>query len=71
MKLKDGSSRIIIKKNKNARSKSERYYSSIKITKSRINKYPYMGLVAMLIGSIIFLVIGGAKSIMNLWINSF
>ena len=43
--------------------KSDRYLSWLPITKSRIKKYPYMGVVTMALGSIIFLVSGGANSI--------
>ncbi len=34
-----------------------------KNTKSRIKKYPYMGVATMALGAIIFLVSGGANSI--------
>ena len=43
--------------------KSDRYLSWLPITKSRIKKYPYMGVVSMALGAIIFLVSGGANSI--------
>ena len=43
--------------------KSDRYLSWLPITKSRINKYPYMGVATMALGAIIFLVSGGANSI--------
>tara|TARA_B100000242_G_scaffold244253_1_gene184563 strand:+ start:188 stop:388 length:201 start_codon:yes stop_codon:yes gene_type:complete len=43
--------------------KSDRYFSWLPINKSRIKKYPYMGVVTMAIGAIIFLVSGGANSI--------
>ena len=43
--------------------KSDRYYSWLPITKTRIKKYPYMGVVTMALGAIIFLVSGGANSI--------
>ena len=43
--------------------KSDRYLSWLPITKSRIKKYPYMGVVTMVLGAIIFLVSGGANSI--------
>ena len=43
--------------------KSDRYFSWLPITKSRIKKYPYMGVATMIIGVIIFLVSGGANSI--------
>ena len=43
--------------------KSDRYLSWLPITKSKIKKYPYMGAVTMALGTIIFLVSGGANSI--------
>ena len=43
--------------------KSDRYFSWLPITKSRIKKYPYMGVATMSLGAIIFLVSGGANSI--------
>ena len=43
--------------------KSDRYISWLPITKSTIKKYPYMGVVTMALGAIIFLVSGGANSI--------
>ena len=43
--------------------KSDRYFSFLPITKSKIKKYPYMGVATMAIGAIIFLVSGGANSI--------
>ena len=43
--------------------KSDRYLSWLLITKSRIKKYPYAGVVTMALGAIIFLVSGGANSI--------
>jgi len=43
--------------------KSDRYFSWLPITKSRIKKYPYMGVATMILGVIIFLVSGGANSI--------
>ena len=43
--------------------KSDRYLSWFPITKSRIKKYPYMGVATMALGAIIFLVSGGANSI--------
>ena len=43
--------------------KSDRYFSWLPITKSRIKKYPYMGVVTMALGAIVFLVSGGANSI--------
>jgi len=48
---------------KNELKKSDRYFSWLPITKSRIKKYPYMGVVTMALGAIIFLVSGGANSI--------
>ena len=41
----------------------DRYFSWLPITKSRIKKYPYMGIATMAIGVVIFLVSGGANSI--------
>ena len=43
--------------------KSHRYFSWLPSTKSRIKKYPYMGVATMALGAIIFLVSGGANSI--------
>ncbi len=43
--------------------KSDRYSSWLSITKSRINKYPYMGVATMALGAIILLVSGGANSV--------
>ena len=43
--------------------KSDRYFSWLPITKSRIKKYPYIGVATMTLGAIIFLVSGGANSI--------
>ena len=43
--------------------KPDRYLSWLPITKSRIKKYPYMGVATMFLGAIIFLVSGGANSI--------
>ena len=43
--------------------KSHRYFSWLPIIKSRIKKYPYMGVVTMALGAIIFLVSGGANTI--------
>ena len=48
---------------KNKINKSDRYFSWLPITKSRIKKYPYMGVATMALGAIIFLVSGGANSI--------
>ena len=39
--------------------KSDRYISWLPITKTRIKKYPYMGVATMALGAIIFLVSGG------------
>ena len=44
---------------------SNRYFSWLPITKSRIKKYPYMGVATMALGAIIFLVSGGANIINN------
>ena len=43
--------------------KSDRYLSWLPIPKSRIKKYPYMGVATMALGAIIFWVSGGANSI--------
>ena len=52
------------KKNEsNKLNKSDRYLSWLPITKSRIKKYPYMGVATMALGAIIFLVSGGTNSI--------
>ena len=45
--------------------KSERIFLWLPITKSRIKKYPYMGVATMALGAIIFLVSGGADRISN------
>tara|TARA_A100000164_G_scaffold113200_1_gene99711 strand:- start:100 stop:300 length:201 start_codon:yes stop_codon:yes gene_type:complete len=39
--------------------KSEKYISWLPIIKTRIKKYPYMGVATMALGAIIFLVSGG------------
>ena len=39
---------------KNELNKSNRYLSWLPITKSRIKKYPYMGVATMALGAIIF-----------------
>ena len=43
--------------------RSDKYLSWLPITKSRIKKYPYIGVSTMALGAIIFLVSGGANSI--------
>ena len=43
--------------------KFDRYISWLPITKSRIKKYPYMGVATMALGAIIIFDSGGAKSI--------
>ena len=43
--------------------KSDKYFEWLPITKSKIKKYPYMGVVTMALGVIIFLVTGGANAI--------
>ena len=43
--------------------KSDRYFPWFPITKSRIKKYPYMGVGTMTIGLVLFLVSGGANII--------
>ncbi len=45
--------------------KPDRYFSWLPITKSKIKKYPYMGVATMALGVIIFLISGGANSINN------
>ena len=42
---------------------SNRYFLWLPIIKSRITKYPYMGVATMALGAIIFLVSGGANII--------
>lgn len=42
---------------------SDRYFAWLPITKSSFKKYPYMGVVTMALGAIIFLVSGGANVI--------
>ncbi len=42
---------------------SNRYLSWLPITKTTIKKYPYMGVVTMALGTIIFLVSGGFNNI--------
>ena len=51
---------------RNELNKSDRYLTWLPITKSRIKKYPYMGVATMALGAIIFLVSGGANSINQL-----
>ena len=43
--------------------KSDRFISWLPITKTRIKKYPYMGVATMALGAIIFIVSGGFNSI--------
>ena len=43
--------------------RSNRYISWLPITKTRIKKYPYMGVATMALGAIIFLVSGGFNTI--------
>ena len=43
--------------------KSDKYISWLPITKTRIKKYPYMGVATMALGAIIFLVSGGFNTI--------
>ena len=45
------------------RENSDRYISWLPITKTRIQKYPYMGVATMALGAIIFLVSGGFNTI--------
>ena len=42
---------------------SNRYISFLHISKKTIKNYPYMGLVTMALGAIIFLVSGGFNTI--------
>ena len=39
--------------------KSDRFFSWLPIERSEIKKYPYMGVVTMALGGIIFLISGG------------
>ena len=43
--------------------KSDRYISFLPITKTTIKNYPYVGVVTMALGAIIFLVSGGFNTI--------
>ena len=43
--------------------KSDRYISFLPITKKTIKNFPYMGVITMALGAIIFLVSGGLNSI--------
>ena len=43
--------------------KSDRFFSFLPITKTTIKNYPYMGVVTMALGAIIFLVSGGFNTI--------
>ena len=43
--------------------KLDRYISWLPITKTRIKKYPYMGVATMALGAIIFLASGGFNTI--------
>ncbi len=43
--------------------KSDRYISWLPITRTSIKNYPYMGVVTMALGAIIFLVSGGFNTI--------
>ena len=45
------------------RENSDRYASWLPITKTSIQKYPYMGVATMALGAIIFLVSGGFNTI--------
>ena len=45
------------------RKESDRFISWLPITKTRIKKYPYMGVATMALGAIIFLVSGGLNTI--------
>ena len=43
--------------------KSDRYFSWLPVTKTRVKKYPYMGVATMALGAIIFLVSGGFNTL--------
>ena len=43
--------------------KYDRYFSWLPITKSRIKKYPYIGVATMALGVIIFLIREGGNSV--------
>ena len=43
--------------------KSDRYISFLPITKTTIKNYPYMGVITMALGAIIFLISGGFNTI--------
>ena len=43
--------------------KSDKFVSWLPITKTRIKKYPYMGVATMALGAFIFLVSGGFNTI--------
>ena len=43
--------------------KSDRDIPWLPLTKTRVKKYPYMGVVTMALGAIIFLVSGGLNTI--------
>ena len=45
------------------KNKSDRYFSWLPVTKTRIKKYPYMGVATMALGAIIFLASGGFNTI--------
>ena len=42
---------------------SDKYIPWLPLTKTRIKKYPYMGVATMALGAIIFLVSGGFNTI--------
>ena len=46
------------RKNKDIKN-SDKFFSWLPITKTRIKKYPYMGVATMALGAILFLVSGG------------
>ena len=54
---------IAPRKNKIDLEKSDRFISWLPVTKKRIKKYPYMGVVTMALGAIVFLVSGGFNTI--------
>ena len=43
--------------------KLDRYIPWLPLTKTRVKKYPYMGVATMALGAIIFLVSGGFNTI--------
>ena len=54
---------LLPRENKKPINESDRFFSWLPITKSRIKKYPYIGIATMALGVFIFLVSGGANII--------